>query len=68
VNPEKQTVAKVADEHDLAPVAHLTHEDPTNPYPAKQVSAVVLEVQVAAPVPQALQALAVVFKKNPELH
>jgi hypothetical protein len=59
VNPEKQTVATVADEHELAPVAHLTHDDPTNPYPGTQVRAVVLEVQVAAPVPQALQVLLV---------
>jgi hypothetical protein len=58
----------VEDEQVLAPAAHLTHEDPTNPYPALQVRAVTLEVQVAAPVPQALQELAVAFKKNPLLH
>jgi hypothetical protein len=68
LNPEKQAVATDEDEHELAPAAHLTHEDPTNPYPLIQVRAVTLEVQVAAPVPQALQVLAVAFKKNPVLH
>lgn len=58
----------MADEQDLAPVAHLTHEDPTNPYPVIQVKATVLEEQVAAPVPQALQVFEVKFKKNPILH
>jgi len=62
VNPEKHSVATVADEHDLAPLAHLTHDDPTNPYPATQVRALVLEVQVAAPLPQPRQVLLVEFK------
>jgi hypothetical protein len=34
VNPEKQAVAKVAEVQVLAPVEHLTHPAPTNPYPA----------------------------------
>lgn len=62
MNPLKQVKALVADEQVDAPEAHLTHEDPTNPYPAIQVKAVTFELQVAAPVPQALQVLAVAFK------
>jgi len=45
-------------EHELAPVPHLTQvplED--NPNPDKQVRAVVLLEQVAAPAPQPLQVL-----------
>lgn len=55
-------MAVVADEHVLAPILHLTHEDPDKPNPALQVRAVVLEVQVAAPYPQATHELAVEFK------
>lgn len=60
-------MATVGEEQEVAPLEHLVQFDPVNPYPAKQVTATVLEVQVAAPVPQALHVLAVAFKKYPTL-
>jgi len=56
VKVEKQAVAAVK-VHAEAPLAHYVQTPLFNPYPAKQVKAVVLDEQVYAPVPQATHVL-----------
>lgn len=55
MNEAKHAVATVADEQSEAPVGHFT-QDPldNNPYPGKQVIAVVFDLQVFAPTPHLL--------------
>lgn len=56
MNPELHAVAKVADEHELAPQGHAKQDPDDNPYPDLHDNAAVA-VQVAAPVAQATQVL-----------
>jgi len=57
LNEAKHLVATVADEQSEAPVEHFT-QDPfdNNPYPGKQVVAVLLDIQVFAPDPHYIHA------------
>lgn len=60
VKEVKHAVAVVDEpdtEQDEAPTPHFTHDPELNPYPGKQVIAVVFDEQVFAPVPHELHVL-----------